>query len=134
MEHKSRIELGWDLFVDIGFPWKYIGHNLETEILREDRQDVGVDYRISGSKCSVNQGGLPDTTLQGQAAINDLNYNQWEAHIAYHQNTESTFEAIHLCQIRNKSSYGNELSSPRTDADNLIRGWNKLTLLRRVRS
>jgi hypothetical protein len=102
MEHKSRIELGWDLFVDIGIPWKDIGHFLDTEILREDWQDVGVDYRISGSKRSVNQGRLPDTTLQGQAAINDLDYKEWAAHIAYHQNTESAFEAIHLCQIRNK--------------------------------
>jgi hypothetical protein len=73
MEHKSRIELGWDLFVDIGVPWKDIGHFLETGILREDWQDVGVDYRIS---CSVNQGRLPDATLQGQAAINDPDYNR----------------------------------------------------------
>jgi hypothetical protein len=35
MEHKSRIEIGWYLFVDIGFSWKDIGHYLETEILRE---------------------------------------------------------------------------------------------------
>ena len=72
MEHKSRIELGWDLFVDISFPWKDIGHFLETETLREDWQDVGVDYRIFGSKDSVDQGRLPDATLRGQAAINNL--------------------------------------------------------------
>jgi hypothetical protein len=38
VEHKSRIELGWNLFIDIGFPWKEIGHFLEMEILREGWQ------------------------------------------------------------------------------------------------
>jgi hypothetical protein len=66
MEHKSWIDLGWNLFVDIGFPRVDMGHFLETETLREDWQDIGVDYRIFGSKRSVNQRRLPDATLQGR--------------------------------------------------------------------